>query len=281
MITAFVLAGGGSLGAIEVGMLRALLEHGERPHFVVGASAGAINGAYFAGDPTLEGVARMEATWRTLRRSQIFPLGFSSVIALVLRRDYLVRPDALRRLLEAHLAYGALERAALPIHVVATDLLSGDEVVLSTGPAVEAVLASAAIPGVFPSVTIAGRVLVDGGVSNNTPISAAIGLGAQRILVLPTGFACALKQVPATAIGKALHSLNLLVARRLVIDITRYSSQVELHLVPPLCPLDVSPYDYEGCGTLIDRAAQTTRAWIAAGGLTQAPVVGALAEHQH
>lgn len=281
MITAFVLAGGGSLGAIEVGMLRGLLECGERPDLIVGASAGAINGAYFAADPTLAGVAKMEATWRALRRQHIFPLGFSSVVALLLRRDYLVRPDALRRLLEAHLTYGELERAALPIHVVATELLSGEEVLLSTGSAVEAVLASAAIPGVFPSVSIGGRVLVDGGVSNNTPISAAIGLGAQRILVLPTGFACALKRVPATAIGKALHSLNLLVARQLVNDIARYRTEIELHVVPPLCPLDVSPYDYEGCGALIERAAHSTRAWIAGGGLAADPVAGALVEHRH
>jgi NTE family protein len=282
MVTAFVLAGGGSLGAVEVGMLQALLEHGERPDFVVGASAGAINGACFAADPTLAGVAKMAATWIALRREHIFPLGLGTLLALLLRRDHLVGSHGLRRLLEAHLPYRFLEHAALPVHVVATELASGDEVLLSAGPAVDAVLASAAIPGIFPSVSIGGRELVDGGVANNTPISAAIGLGAQRVLVLPTGFACALKRIPTTMIGKALHSLNLLVARQLVNDIARYRDHVSLHVVPPLCPLDFSPYDYGSGATLIDRATTSTRAWINAGGLADAGAQpGPLVEHHH
>ena len=281
MVTAFVLAGGGSLGAVEVGMLQALLEHGERPDLVVGASAGAINGACFAADPTLAGVAKMAATWCALRREHIFPLGIGTLLALLLRRDHLVGSHGLRGLLEAHLPYRLLEHAALPIHVVATELASGDEVLLSEGPAVDAVLASAAIPGIFPSVSIGGRELVDGGVANNTPISAAIGLGAQRVLVLPTGFACALKRIPTTIIGKALHSLNLLVARQLVHDIARYRDSVALHVVPPLCPLDFSPYDYGGAAALIDRAATSTRAWINAGGLAAQAQPGRLVEHHH
>jgi NTE family protein len=282
MATAFVLAGGGSHGAIEVGMLRGLLEHGERPDFVVGASAGAINGACFAADPTLAGVARLEAIWCALRREHIFPLGWRSLLAFALRRDYLVDSLGLRRLLETHLTYRRLEHARLPIHVVATELLTGDEVLLSTGPAIDAILASAAIPGVYPSVSIGGRELIDGGVTNNTPISAAVGLGATRILVLPTGFACALKRAPTTAIGKALQSLNLLIARQLVNDVARYRDRVALHVVPPLCPLDVSPYDYGGSAALIAQSAQSTRDWIAAGGLSAAsPATGPLAEHSH
>jgi NTE family protein len=282
MTTAFVLAGGGSLGAVEVGMLRALLEHGEQPDFVVGASAGAINCACFAADPTLAGVAKMEATWGALRREHIFPLGMGSLLALMLRRGHLVGSHGLRRLLESHVPYRRLEHAPLPIHVVATELVSGDEVLLSEGPAVDAVLASAAIPGIFPSVSIGGRELVDGGVTNNTPISAAIHLGAQRVVVLPTGFACALKRVPTTIIGKALHSLSLLVARQLVNDIARFRDRCELHVVPPLCPLEFSPYDYAGGAAMIGRATASTRDWIATGGLDAMDAQPShLVEHHH
>jgi len=282
MITAFVLAGGGSLGAIEAGMLRALLGHGERADFVVGASAGAINGAYFAADPTQAGVAKLEAIWRGLRREHVFPLSFGKILSLFWRRDHLVESHGLRRLLEHHLPYRQLEQATIPIHVVATELISGDEVLLSSGPAVDAILASTAIPGVFPTVTIGGRELVDGGVSNNTPISTAVRLGAERIIVLPTGFACALTRPPSGAISRALHSLNLLVARQLVHDIERYAQAVQLHVVPTLCPLETSSYDYSGCAALIERASDSTRKWIETGGLqrtTTAP--GALAEHTH
>jgi len=282
MITAFVLAGGGSLGAIEAGMLRALLGHGERADFVVGASAGAINGAYFAADPTQAGVARLEAIWRGLRREHVFPLSFGKILSLFWRRDHLVESHGLRRLLEHHLPYRQLEQATIPIHVVATELISGEEVLLSSGPAVDAILASTAIPGVFPTVTIGGRELVDGGVSNNTPISTAVRLGAERIIVLPTGFACALTRPPSGAISRALHSLNLLVARQLIHDIERYAQAVQLHVVPTLCPLETSSYDYSGCAALIERASDSTHKWIEKGGLQRtSSSAGALAEHAH
>ena len=281
MKTAFVLAGGGSLGAVEAGMLRALLAEGEMPDFVVGASAGAINGAYFAAQPDKAGVAKLEGVWRGLTRRDVFPLTLTSLACLFLRRDYLVDSVGLRRLLERHLPYRHLEDAAMPVHVVASDMTTGEEVLLSRGLAVDAVLASAAIPGVFPPVMIGGQLLVDGGVANNTPISAAIRLGAERVIVLPTGFACALKRIPRGPIARAMHALSLLIARQLVHDIERFASQVELHVVPPLCPLESSSYDYAACGSLIERAAENTRRWIGEGGLAADGVPGMLREHAH
>jgi len=180
------------------------------------------------------------------------------------------------------LPYERLEQAAIPIHVVATDLITGDEVLISSGSAVDAVLASAAIPGVFPTVLIDGRELFDGGVTNNTPISTALKLGADRIVVLPTGFACGLTRAPASAIAKALHSLNLLVARQLVNDIERFAQHVRLHVVPTLCPLETSSYDYSSCATLIERASDSTMEWIQQGGLQRTSTVpGPLREHGH
>ena len=265
--TAFIMAGGGSLGAVEVGMLRELLAWGEVPSFVVGASAGAINGAFFAGDPTLACIARLEAIWIGLKRRDLFPLGLGTLLGLLTRRPHLVDSRGLRRLLEQHLPYRQLEDATIPIHIVASDLLTGDEVVLSRGSVVDAVMASASIPGVFPPVGIDGRLLVDGGVANNTPISTAMRLGAKRIIVLPTGYACALKRVPASAIGRAMHALSLVVARQLVHDAERFADAVELRIVPTPCPNECSPYDYSSAAALIDQAAATTRRWLRAGGL--------------
>ena len=276
-----MLAGGGSLGAVEAGMLRALVAEGQMPDFVVGASAGAINGAYFAADPTAAGVAKLENIWRGLTRREVFPLTLASLLGVFLRRDYLVDSIGLRRLLERHLPYRHLEEAALPIHVVASDMTTGDEVLLSSGVAVDAVLASTAIPGVFPAVSICGKLLVDGGVANNTPISAAIRLGAERVIVLPTGFACALKHIPRGPIARAMHALSLLIARQLVHDIERFTATVELHVVPPLCPVESSSYDYAACGSLIERAAESTRRWIGEGGLSVAGGDGMLREHKH
>ena len=281
-LTAFVFAGGGSLGAIEVGMLRELLDHGVHPGCVIGASAGAINAAYFAGRPDGDCVAKLESLWCRIRRRDIMPLTMFGLLEMVLsRRSHLVEATALRMLLEKNLSFSRVEHAAIPLHIVATDMQSGEEIILSSGPLVDAVLASAAIPGVFPPVRIDGVDLVDGGVANNTPISVAISLGATRVIVLPAGFACAIRKPPGNPIAQAMHALTLLIARQLVRDLESYSSRAEIFVVPPLCPLDVSPYDYTQCDRLIERAAAKTRAWLQEGGLERGLIPGELREHTH
>ncbi|MEO8804758.1 MAG: patatin-like phospholipase family protein [Burkholderiaceae bacterium] len=280
--TAFVFAGGGSLGAVQVGMLHALTEHSLRPDFVVGASAGAINAAYFAANPTADGVAALDRLWCTLTRRQVMPMRVRDLFRIATRRAYVVDPSALRSLLERHLPYRLIEQALIPMHVVATDMVLGEERLLSVGSVVDAVMASAAIPGVFPPVRIGGRDLIDGGVANNTPISSALALGAKRVVVLPTGFACALRNIPKSAVGRALHALSLLVTRQLVNDIERFGASVALHVVPPLCPVDSSPYDYSASASLIRRARETTREWIRGGGLDRPHgVPHQMIEHSH
>lgn len=279
--TALVLAGGGSFGAVQVGMLRALVAFGITPDLVVGSSVGAINGAYYAGTPTAQGVTQLEMIWRGLRRREIFPFGWRSLLALLTHRNFVVDPGGLRRVIEERLPYRNLEQAAIPLHVVATDLLGGGSVRLSGGPAVEAVLASCAIPAAFPPVHIGERYLIDGAVASNTPISVAVELGARRVVVLPTGFACALEAPPQDAIGCALHAITLLVAHQLVMEIERHREQVEIITVPPLCPLTVSPYDFSHAGELIQRAADQTSRWLDRHGLTRQRVPDALRGHSH
>lgn len=280
--TAFVLAGGGSLGAVEVGMLRALVEAGVGPDLVVGASVGALNGVHFAGAPDADGVRRLEDVWRRIRRSDVFPVGVSrSVRALLGGAQSLVSPAPLRRLLEAHLPLASLEASAVPVHVVATDFTTGEEVLLSRGSAVGALLASTAIPAVFPPVDLDGRVLVDGGIASNTPVAAAVRLGARRVIVLPTGFSCHPDPVPRGPIAAALHALNLLIARQLVSDLERFAKQVDLCIVPPLCPVARTAYDFSGTDELIDRAAASTRHWLDHGGLEEGRIPAELRPHGH
>jgi len=277
--TAFVLAGGGSYGAIQVGMLHELVAHGVKPDFVVGSSVGALNGAYFAGDPTAAGVARLESIWCGLKRRDVFPVTLRRLVGLLFDSTALVDPRGLRRLIERHLPYRTLEDAAIPMHVAATEVLSGTSVELSSGPAVEAILASCAIPAAFPPVRVGETYLIDGAIANNTPVVTAVELGARRLIVLPTGFACALKAPPATAIGNALHALNLLIARQLVRDLEQLSGQVEVITVPPLCPSAVSPYDFSRAHELIGLAAESTRRWLEGGGLTRQRIPHALRPH--
>lgn len=279
--TALVLAGGGSFGAVQVGMLRELVAYGIVPDLVVGSSVGAINGAYFAGAPNAEGVAQLETIWRSLRRSEVFPVTWRSLLGLLTHRNFVVDPGGLRSVIEERLPYRELEHAAIPLHVVATDLLGGGSVRLSNGPAVEAVLASCAIPVAFPPVRIGERYLIDGAIASNTPVSVAVELGAKRVIVLPTGFACSLETPPHGALASALHAITLLIAHQLVMDLERCRGQAEIITVPPLCPLSVSPYDFSHAGELIERAAEQTHRWLDRGGLTRQRVPGALRGHTH
>ena len=262
-------------------MLRELVADGVVPDLVVGSSVGAINGAYFAGVPTAEGLVELEAIWRGLHRHDVLPFTWRNLMGLITRRDYLVDSHGLRTLLDQHLPYRNLEDAAIPIHVVATDVLGGGAVRLSAGPAAEAVLASCAVPAAFPPVCIGDRYLIDGAVASNTPISVAVELGAERLIVLPTGFACALESPPRGAIANALHALTVLVANQLVMALERYRGQAEIITVPPLCPLAVSPYDFSRAAELIERAAEQTRRWLDKGGLTRQRVPGGLRPHSH
>lgn len=278
--TAFVLAGGGSLGCIQAGMLRALLAAGERPDFLVGSSVGALNACYFAAYPDAAGVERLAAIWTSLRRRDVFPLSLASAFAALRGRSHLVDPAPLRRLVESALPYRRLEEAALPVHLVATDM-QGVAALLSRGPAVDAIMASAAVPGLFPAVEVEGAALMDGAVAANTPLGAAASLGAARIVILPTGYACDLQAPPSGVAARALHAVTLLIAWQLIRDIERLSPDVELRLVPALCPLDVSPYDFSRAAALIERATASTGKWIAGGGLDTPAAPGQLAPHHH
>ena len=280
--TAFVMAGGGSLGAIQVGMLKALARLKIVPDFVVGASVGAINGVYFAAQPDEQGVARLERIWLRVRRADIFPFSaLSSILAVFGRRDHLVAPALLRAVIESELPCQKLEDVRIPCYVVATDVLTGNEIALASGPVVTALLASAAIPAVFPVVSIDGRYLIDGGVANNTPISTAVALGATRVVVLPTGTSCAIQAPPRGAVALALHALNLLVMRQLLSDIERFADRAELIVLPPLCPLTTNAYDFSRTHDLIHRSEATTRLWLKKNGLHGRGAPPELQPHLH
>lgn len=280
--TALVFAGGGSLGAAQVGMLKAFAEAGVVPYLLVGASVGAINAAYFADDPSSAGAQRLETLWRGLKRRDIFRLSLLGALKSLLgRRSYLFNDRIFSRFLERNLPYRQLEEARIPCHIVASDMVSGDEVLISSGAAIPALLASAAIPGVFPPLLLGNQYLLDGGVANHTPVSTAVKLGATRVIVLPTGFTCAPDGLPQGALNMALHALNLVIARQLMQDLERFADQVQLTVVPSLCPQKTHPLDFQRSGELIDRGYNVTRQWLASGGLENPLEYKFLVPHRH
>ena len=258
--TAFVFAGGASLGALQAGMVRALYERGIAADLFVGTSAGALNAAYLASRPqTVQTAVELGRVWCAVRRDDVFPIHPMTLIGgLASHRNHMVPDRPLRRLISRHLQLERLQDAPVPVHVTCFDLLSGEQVCLCDGPAPEAILAAAAIPGVLPPVEWGERLLVDGGVVNNTPISHAIELGAKRIYVLPTEDPTrrGLPLPPRGALDAAVHALTLLVGARLEADLARYAADAELIVLPAANPGNVQPTDFDQAADLI-RAALT------------------------
>jgi NTE family protein len=281
--TAVVLAGGASLGAIQVGMVRALYERGVTPDLIVGSSVGAVNGAFLASRPaTMETADELAAVWRAIGRPQVFPLNpLSGFLGFLGARDHLISDRPLRRLIGDHLEFDALEDAPIPFHVIATELLSGRELRLSRGDALQAILASVAIPGVFPPVECDGRKLIDGGVSNDAPITDAIELGAERIYVLPTGSACDLPDSPHGAVAILLHAMSLLIMSRLSVEAELLRDRAELIILPPPCPQTVTPIDFSHTDELIRRGYEDGRAYLDAAEAGRAPAPMAMHAHRH
>jgi NTE family protein len=262
----FVLTGGASLGAVQVGMLQALARRGIRPDFLIGSSAGALNAAFVAGSEWPSGTDELERIWLGLSRKDVFPIGpMSSLLGLFGRREHVISPSGVEGLIRKHIAYERLEDAATPVHVMATDVLTGAEVRISRGPVVEALRASTAIPGVFPPVHIGHHYLMDGGVANNAPLAHAIALGADLVYVLPAGYSCGLRRPPAGALGIAVHALSLVLNQKLVDSLERCSENARVKVVPPLCPITISPIDFGHAAELIVRARESTIRWLGQG----------------
>lgn len=186
---AFAISGGGARGATQAGMLRALLERGITPDFVVGVSIGAWNGAWIAHRPEVEWAKRLEDVWRQVTRRSIDMVWWRAAQNMVRRKPSLYEGGGLSRFVARHLQVHNFEDLAVPLHTVAIDLTTGTKAVFSHGPLAPAVLASSAIPGVFPPVTIGGNQHVDGGLVDPTGLDTAIELGARRVYVLDSGYA--------------------------------------------------------------------------------------------
>lgn len=261
--TAFVLSGGGSLGAVQVGMLQALTEAGIRPDLLIGTSVGAVNAAWIAASPDHNGALRLGEIWRGLRRQDIFPLSpWSSARGLLGRSNHVISNTSLAEVLRKHLPFERLEQAAVPVHVIATELKTGRAALMSTGPAIPALLASTAIPGIFPPVTIGRREFIDGGVANHTPIAAAIELGASRVFVLPVGYPW-LRQEPTNALGMALHALARFIEQKLDAEVAAYRHLADIQVLPTLDAPAVSPADFSHTDELLTRGYRSCRRYLA------------------
>jgi NTE family protein len=261
---AFVLGGGASFGAVQVGMLQALAEIGLAPDLVVGTSVGAVNGALLAEDP--RGAAnRLSHRWLQVRRQMVFPArALERVRSWRRNRTYLVPADGLRGLLGEVLAAERFEDLSLPFVATAVDIADGAVVYLDSGPLLPAIMASTAVPGIYPAVRLDGRELVDGGVVANVPIGRALELGAGSVVVLDCGV-FGLQAAPPRRLGDTVaHALAIMLRQQVVKDVPPVARELPVLYLPGPFPVNTSPLEFGASARLMQEAYEQSRAFLAA-----------------
>jgi NTE family protein len=262
MTTAFVLQGGASLAAPQVGMLRALLAAGIQPDLVVGSSAGALNGIAFAQDPTERGVSRLWDTWSRVRRRTVFPIRPVEVVTGLLgQRAGLMSAAPLRSWISACVSLDDLGDAPVAVCVVATDADTAEAVPIVSGPPVQALLASSAVPGVFPPVTIGGRRLVDGGIAADVPVRVAEQLGATRCYVLPRAAIPRAGAGPVGAVDALVRAAHQVLGRASHADVA--GANVDVRVLPAPTSAGSSPFDFRDSERLMSAGQDLTEQWLA------------------
>ncbi|HEY7876165.1 MAG TPA: patatin-like phospholipase family protein [Actinomycetota bacterium] len=232
---AFAFSGGGPLGAMQVGALKALLEFDVKPDMVVGTSVGALNATWTAFDPSPEGVKNLESLWRGLTDSDLFPGGRfrASWARFLVRGNRVFDNSGIRKLVETRLGADVrFEDAQIPLGMVATELEGGAEELFTSGRLMEPLLASTAMPGVFPPVDVGGKLYIDGGVVNNVPIAPAATMGARTIYVLNSTSHQHQRRPLLRPIDYMLHAFSLARSQRYVIEQAFITEKVRLVLLP-------------------------------------------------
>ena len=238
---ALVLSGGGSLGAIQVGAVRALAEAGIRPDVYIGCSVGALNAAFLAMDPNPARIDQLEALWLSLDRNDVFPSSRRSVATHVIRGDaHLYEADGLHELVGRWVPAADLGMTQAPCHVVTTDLQTGSPSWWTGGDPHQVLIASASLPGLFPPVDMGGALHVDGGVTCPVPLQRALDLGAARIWVIDvTTGSIGRRDARMNALDVLLMSFAVSRRRLATMELARGDTAV----VTSLPPIDVGPHE--------------------------------------
>jgi NTE family protein len=262
--TAFVLGGGGNLGAIQVGQLRALLERNIVPDAVIGCSVGALNGAAIAGNPTLDEANRMSALWKGLGREDIFSSSRRTrgPLAFIRQGVSAYNDSGLRKMISEWLSFTTFEETVARFSVVATHLHSGVERWFEKGDLTGPLLASTALPGAFPPVDIHGETYIDGGVVNNVPISKAFEMKAKRVYVLDVGNLEKEPRAPKRPYEVLMQAVTIARAHRFRTERDMVPEGVEMVRMPAIDVGKLRYDDFSRSAELIERSYKVSAAFL-------------------
>ncbi|MGC7095360.1 patatin-like phospholipase family protein [Amycolatopsis lurida] len=259
---AFVFGGGAASTASQVGMLAAVLEAGIRPDLIVGTSAGALNGAVLADDPR-GAVARLRSVWCGLDRSKVIGDSRLRQLRNLLGGHFMFRSDRLSELFAEQIEARSFADLRIRFACVATDLASGEPVTMCSGELIEALLATCAIPGVFPLVRRGGRLLADGGYVANAPVRQAIELGAASIIVFDGRPRVPSRGEPRDVRDSMTAAFAAALGRQYENDIDYARGVVPVLCVPGQPTSHVKGFDFADAEAVIRHACQTARAHLA------------------
>lgn len=257
---AYVLGGGASYGSVQVGHLRALAETDIVPDFVVGTSVGSLNGAIVAENPA-NASERLVELWAGMSRQEVFGKFLGTALNLATGKASAVPNTGLRKVIEANVKARRFEDLRIPHTAVATDFDTGEPVAVNSGELVSALLASAAIPLIFPPVRRGDRKLVDGGIVANVPISIAAEQGAQTLVVLDCGFTVMAPDREETATGRLLRTAAIMAAQQVRRELTMVTDRVVLYLPGPW-PIRGRPDDFKNSAENASTTYGLTMTWL-------------------
>lgn len=257
---AFVFSGGAAHGAIQAGQLQAAFEAGLSPDFSISTSVGSFNAAWLGQGLNQQTLDSMRGIWTSLNNDLVW--GRSPLLSSlwgILTKKSMVTNRYLHRILATHL--GGTDQSELPLktHIMVTDLLTAKPVRLDRGPVVRNMLASGAIPGVFPSVQIDGRDYVDGGVATAVPVAQAVELGAKTLVVFDTGFPCALPEAPKGPIQNLVYLLRAMSQNQSSGELALLDDDYVVLYVPASCRTIVAAFDFSKPQLLIDEGEREAR----------------------
>lgn len=264
----FVLGGGGVLGAAEVGMLRALFRAGLRPDVVVGTSIGAVNGALVAADPSEAVTDRLVRLWTSPEAAEVYGDSLGRQMRRFAARTHLHSPMPLRRLLAGELGeHSTFADLKVPFRCCAASIERAAEHWFDSGPLVDAVLASSAVPGLLPPMRIGDEHFVDGGIVNSIPIGEAVRVGAKLIFVLQVGRVERPLTVPRRPWEVAQVAFEIARRHRFARELAALPDDVRVHVLPTGGgdSRDDSPWAYRdlaAVGRRISRAYTASRRYL-------------------
>jgi len=259
----YVLGGGGSLGAVQVGMLQALAEHDIAPDIVAGTSVGSLNGAVVALDPK-SAANRLSHLWPRMTRERVFPGGLlSQMRTLQHTKTHLFPSTGLAAVIADFLgADTAFDDLRLPFAALAMDIATARPHVLSDGRLLPALLASAAIPGIFPPVQLGPLRLYDGGLVANVPMRQALAMGARSLVVLDCNFPGHTPDPPETMAEVLFYTAMVSMRTQAVFEAPLAAAEVPVVYLHGPEPHPVSPLDFRQTGTLIEAAYEAARSFL-------------------